>query len=119
MLHGLQMVSRRTFVGAALLGVALSGCLSPSLPLPPPSEPTTDPSSLGPDYVHLTGHHAEPDSVIIVTNNSAPRDKLGVVAQADGYGDWQCDVWGHKGEVLTVTQTIGHQESPPITFVIR
>jgi hypothetical protein len=117
MLQGLQMVGRRWLLGAVLLAAA--GCLSPALPLPPPVEPTTTNSTLGPDYVHLEGHKAEAMALIVVTNNNAPRDKLGVVALADADGNWSCDVWGHKGETLQVTQTIGTQESPSLSFIIR
>ena len=117
MLQGLQMVGRRLVLGAGLC--LLAGCLSPSLPLPPPYEPTTTPSSLGPDYVHLDGRNAEPNATIIVQNNAAPHDKLGVVAMADPNGNWQCDIWGHKGESLIVSQTIDGQEGPSISFVIR
>lgn len=109
------MVSRRWLLGAALL----VGCLSPSLPLPPPYEPTTTPSSVGSDYVHLDGRGAESNATINVTNNSAPHDKHGVIALADGNGNWQCDVWGHKGETLIVTQSIGYDQSISISFVIR
>src|SRR5205823_2903718 len=114
---------RRWLLGALLLGLCGGtwGCLSPSLPLPPPVEPTTTQSTLGPDYVHLEGRvgGAEANATIVVTNNNAPHDKLGVVAMADGNGAWQTDVWGHKGETLQVTQTIGGQESPSISFIIR
>lgn len=117
MLQGLQMVGRRWLLGAMLCLSA--GCLSPSLPLPPPYEPTTTPSKIGSDYVHLEGHNAEANAIITVINNAAPPDKLGVVAMADARGDWQCDVWGHKGESLIVSQTVDGQEGPSISFVIR
>ncbi len=74
---------------------------------------------MGSDYVHLDGRNAEPNADITVENNSAPRDRRGVFAMADGNGDWQCDVWGHKGETLIVTQKSMGQWSPPISFIIR
>jgi hypothetical protein len=67
----------------------------------------------------LEGHKAEANATIIVENNAAPHDKIGVVAMADPDGNWACDVWGHKGETLIVSQTINGQEGPSISFVIR
>lgn len=78
-------------------------------------------STLGADYVHLDGRPggAEANATIVVTNNTAPKDKLGVVVMSDANGAWQADVWGHKGETLQVTQSIGGHESPSINFIIR
>lgn len=74
---------------------------------------------MGADYVHLEGHGAEADATITIENNAAPKTMHGVVVEADTNGNWSADVWGHKGETLQVTQSIGSDRSVSISFVIR
>jgi hypothetical protein len=111
-------MKRRGFLVGVVLAAA-SGCLSPSLPLPPPYEPSVGPSSLGPDYVHLTGTGVEPNALVSIYNPDAPKDKLGVLVEADAAGKWQADVWAHPGDVLRIWQVVDGQAGSVTTITIK
>lgn len=104
----------------AVVALLVAGCLSPSLPLPPPIAPQTSASTDGnPDKVHLSGNGVEAGAIIIVYNHSEPDlSKRVGGAEADGVGRWQCDVWAHKGDRLTISQQIAKYASPSIDFVV-
>lgn len=100
--------------------LVLGGCLSPSLPLPPPVAPQVSASTdNNPDKVHLLGAGVEAGAIIVVYNQSEPDlSKRVGGAEADGTGRWQCDVWAHKGDRLTITQQLSRYTSPSIDFVV-
>jgi hypothetical protein len=105
-----------------MVGVLLGavGCLSPSLPLPPPMAPLVSTSTDGnPNKIHLTGTGVEAGAIIVVYNHSEPdlAKRVGG-AEADGLGQWQCDVWARKGDRLSITEQVGRYASPSIDFVV-
>lgn len=112
-----KMKRRAVLVGLVLWGA--SGCLSPSLPLPPPYEPSVGPSSKGADYVHLEGSGVEGNAFVLIFNPDAPRENAGVIVTADGFGKWSADVYAHRGDTLRVWQEIMGKPSATITVTIK
>ena len=107
--------SRRAFLGALLL----CGCLSPSLPLPPPFEPSVSPSKLGADYVHLKGIGVEEYSLVTIQNNDAPLGMRGVIVEANALGEWEADVFARSGHTLHIWQLVRGQQSTPTVITIK
>ena len=110
---------------AALAAVVL-GCMSPTLPLPPPAAPS---ESLGadPGTVHLHGAPggAEPGALLLIRNNYPnPSENLSLEHQAhvtvvDTDGSWDATVYAVKGDVLNIWQEFGNNdESPSIDFTV-
>jgi len=115
MCYKVYSMTRRT----ALLALVLCGCLSPSLPLPPPTEPSQSQSTLGADYVHLKGVGAETSAAVIIQNLGAPSDKAISGAIPDAQGNWEKDIYAHKGDVVHIWQDYQGQESHFLEFTIR
>lgn len=101
-----------------LLGAA---CDSPTLPLPPPMEPTI---TMGSDANHVKLNAicggAEPDAIIVVenTDTSLPDDERIGGTIADGCGAWDANVYARPSDVLNVTQESGTDTSPPVTVQV-
>lgn len=111
---------RRVLLATLLAGVLASGCLAPSLPLPPPALPVATASSDGdPNKVHLAGNGVEAHAIILVYSLSEPNlGKRVGGAEADDVGRWQTDVFARKGDRLAISQILGHESSPSIDFVV-
>ena|SRR6478735_6055589 len=113
MLRSLTMFlrSRRSWlVGLALL---VGGCLSPTLPLPPPGDPTvasTDTAGL----VRLTGA-VEPDSDVFAKNHSTGK----ISGQFTHSGLYDFTIEAQDRDAITLWYTQGNVESPPAEFVIK
>jgi len=113
MLRSLAMFlrSRRGWLlGAALLA---AGCLSPTLPLPPPSDPvitSTDTAGL----VRLTGS-VEPDSIVSAWNRTTDS----VRGQYTKSGLYDFTIEAQERDTVTFWYVHGTIESPPTDFVIR
>jgi hypothetical protein len=103
--------SRRGWLlGAALL---LGGCLSPTLPLPPPGDPTisaTDTAGL----VRLTGT-VEPDSDVFAKNHTTGM----IRGQYTKTGVYDFTIEAEERDAITLWYTQGSTESPPADFVIK
>ena len=99
-----------------LLGAALwtvGGCLSPTLPLPPPGDPSiTSTETAG--LVRLTGSVA-PDSEVFAWNHST--DAIRGQYTKSGAYDFTLEAQERDGITLWYVQ--GTVESPPNDFVIR
>lgn len=96
-----------------LLFVVGLGCVSPTLPLPPPAQPAV--TALGADRVHLSAPHgAEPGAIVVIVNQNTtlPRSQRASAALADGEGSWEADVTASHGDVLDITQEFGTARSP-------
>jgi len=113
MLRSLQMFlrSRRSWlVGAALLA---AGCLSPTLPLPPPSDPmmtATDTAGL----VRLTGA-VEPQSDVLAFN----RNTRLIAGQFTESGAYDFTIEAHEGDAISLSYVVGTVQSPPTEFLIK
>ncbi len=96
------------------------GCASPSLPLPPPQEPTQ--FVVDAEHVQLTSAcgGADPDAVIVVVNTSpaVPASEAVGGAIADSCGAWSTTVFARVGDYLEITQETGTTQSTPIDVQI-
>jgi hypothetical protein len=95
---------------------ALLGCISPTLPLPPPGRPTLEAAS---DVDHITlvagDGSAEANAIIVIVNSNTalPSDLSVSGSRADAAGAWRAVVFAHTGDVLDITQEFGTTRSPP------
>jgi len=113
MLRSLSMFprSRRGWlVGAALFA---AGCLSPTLPLPPPGDPTvssTDTQGL----VRLTGT-VQPESEVFALNRNT---KL-ISGQYTDSGIYDFTIAAKEGDSISLWYVHGTVESPQNEFVLK
>jgi hypothetical protein len=106
---------RRWLAGAALGIAGFAGCLSPTLPLPPPEEP--DGISQGEDgYWGLSGACAEGAEVIAV-NESTGRGA--VYIDRAGNGRYSVEVEGEECDVVVISQILSDDPSGEIRVVLR
>ncbi len=106
-------------VVAAVMTLACS-CVSPTLPLPPPSLPDISGSAMAGKVRLSSMHGAEANAIIVIYNRNpaVDRDKRVSGAQADGVGTWDADVVATPGDVLDVSQEVGNARSAPVTLRI-
>jgi hypothetical protein len=109
----LAMTSRRNVL--ALVGLALVGCLSPTLPLPPPSKPDVE----GPDQqgqVTLDGFVPQSDTAVVAINHRTGEIRGQVVAN-DGH--YRFAIGAQIGDLMELWYTIGDEQSPAVKFIIE
>ena len=105
---------KRRSLGAVLLALAVSACLSPTLPLPPPSRPTVE----GPDAagnVRLTGR--VPARARVSALNSRTNLISGQQTRDDGAYDFT--IGAVPGDEIVFWYTRSNMNSPAITLVIE
>ena len=120
------MVSGWRSILLACVAAAALGCLSPTLPLPPPGEPSQS-ASADPNKVHLHGMTGDvpAGSTILVYNKYAnPSENLGddqmvtaTLAHADG--SWDADIFAIKGDTVTIYDVDENEWSPSTTVTIK
>jgi len=98
-----------------LLGTALlaAGCLSPTLPLPPPSDPTissTDTAGL----IRLTGT-VEPDSEVFAKNRTTDR----ISGQFTKSGVYDFTIAAQERDSIVLWYSQGTLQSPTTEFVVK
>jgi hypothetical protein len=106
-------VSRRVWAVAA--GLVLAGCLSPTLPLPPPNQPDVE----GPDQqgmVTLRGG-TEEGSVVFVENLRT--GEVRGQRDLDGDGLYQIVIGAQLEDHMELWYTVGTEESPHLIFKIH
>jgi hypothetical protein len=114
-----NMVRRILAVG--ILGTLAFACASPTLPLPPPEDPTVGP---GPDADHVELSvpcgGADPNAIIVIVNESTtvPGDQAVSGAIVSDCGSWDAIAYAHSGDYLDITQEIGTERSQPLTFQV-
>jgi hypothetical protein len=104
-------VSRR--VAAVLAVVLVAGCLSPTLPLPPPSKPDIE----GPDQngnVTLSGRVEGGSSVYAA--NMRTSEIRGLIDEGDGF--YVILIPAEVGDEMQLWYTMGTDMSPSILFDI-
>jgi len=99
-----------------------AGCLSPTLPLPPPALPTILPGSDA-DHVELLSNicgGAESGALIVVENENPALtgDQVGALTRADSCGRWDVEVYAHQGDVLQIWQEYEAMSSVSETVVV-
>ncbi len=112
-------LTRRTILFGAFAAVVV-GCTSPTLPLPPPAEPSVL-ASITPGHVTLTSTGgAEANAIIVVfnTNPAVSRDDRVSATQADERGSWKVDVVASSGDRLDITQQIDTDRSPSTSITV-
>jgi hypothetical protein len=130
MVRGLLAVLRRGPVHRARLAclaclawlACLLACASPTLPLPPPEDPTI---SAGADADHVRlgvpCGGADPGAIIVIvnTNSTVPPDQAVSGSLVTGCGAWDATVYAHSGDFLTITQEIGTERSQPAVVEVH
>jgi len=103
---------RRLFcVAAALTAV---GCLSPTLPLPPPAEPmVTGPDETG--VVRLQGT-VRPTAWVFAINRAT---ELGSFGAAEDDGHYQLELRGAVGDEIVLWYELDGEGSESLTFTLK
>jgi hypothetical protein len=99
---------RRWLAGAALFFV---GCLSPTLPLPPPSDPTV--SAVSDGLVRFTGA-VQPQSEVFALN----RNTNAISGQYTDSGDYDFTLAAHENDGISLWYVTATLESPPNDFAL-
>ena len=113
---------RRARLGALAVAVSLGvACTSPTLPLPPPAQPTV---SIGsePNTFHLKSEKgAMPNALIVVVNRNEtlPRTQRVTGTIADDQGSWDLEVFATTGDVVDISQEDGTTRSPVTTITLK
>jgi hypothetical protein len=117
------MLRRLPAVGPVVAIVAAAlGCMSPTLPLPPPAIPSV---LQGPDADHVRlasgcgGVESNAIVIIVNENTAVPGDQAVSGSMADGCGKWDAIVYAHSGDVLHVTEEVGTIGSPPTVVQVK
>jgi hypothetical protein len=103
---------RRTLL-AALVSVGLGACLSPTLPLPPPGEPTVE--QVGHQQYRLSGRVSGPGWVVAL--NVRTGVLAGDTTEADGR--YAFVVTALREDVITLWYSTGGELSDPTEFRLR
>jgi hypothetical protein len=111
----MMQVRRRALilgVGAAALGAVVS-CLSPTLPLPPPGEPTVE--EFGTNQYRLTGTVPGPGWVVVANDRTSEIN--GDITEGDG--QYAIVVVALIDDPMRLWYTSGGEQSPSLEFTIR
>ncbi|HTA94115.1 MAG TPA: hypothetical protein VK745_31265 [Polyangiaceae bacterium] len=100
---------RRWLVGAAL---CLAGCLSPTLPLPPPSDPTVSGADAD-GNVRLTGN-VPPESEVFALNHTT--NVIG--GQLTPSGAYDFTIQAKQYDDLSVWYVKDTEQSPPTDVIV-
>jgi hypothetical protein len=109
----------RWLVGA--VGVLALSCTSPTLPLPPPTNPQVT-AGADANHVHLSSvAGSEPNALIVVVNrNTDLARNLRVSGTiADDQGSWDLEVYAHANDTIDISQEVGAVRSPSATIVVK
>jgi len=108
----------RSIFFAALAAVAL-GCTSPTLPLPPPAQPTES-AGTQPNTIVLKGTGAIPTALIIVVNPDTQftGDQVVEGTEVASDGTWTVTIQAVKGDDLQIIQLAG-DETSSIDFTVE
>ncbi len=124
--HRVCYVVGMRWVWCALFPVLLGGCLSPTLPLPPP-EPPTEMAGTEPNTIILTGT-GTPEATMLIINDDpmfaagqqCGQDSCQVTAtQVSSAGVWKVTVFAVKNDDLQIIELIGDEESQPQSFLVN
>ncbi len=107
---------RRKVATGLLFALLAVGCLSPTLPLPPPAAPSvTSPDATG--YVTLTAgaHGAQPDALVFCINS---RTNHGDDTYAGNDGSYTMRVQANSQDHLLIGQLVNQQESDTVEVIV-
>ena len=117
-------MARSTVMMGALLAAAAQGCLAPTLPIPPPSDPNV--MAVGDGTVRVSGGKgsASPDAIVIVINETlhdvCPSGCRATEADiAAGDGSWGVVLVGKVGDSLSIVQITHEGASSTLDVMVR
>src|SRR5262249_49384622 len=95
-------------------------CTTPTLPLPPPTDPSISIGSTPDTVVLHSTNGAEPNALIIVVNRNTtlPSDKRVSGTFADQDGSWELTVTATHHDLLDISQQSGQSRSPTTTVTV-
>ena len=113
------MLRSRRFLAALCVAFGVA-CASPTLPLPPPSIPSSSQVDAN-HYALSSTAGVEANALVILYNKNPdlPLDQRVFGAQADGKGSWSQTIIATKGDAIDITQEFGSTKSPPTTIQIE
>jgi hypothetical protein len=96
------------------MGVALlvAGCLSPTLPLPPPADPNV--SSVSDGLVRFTGN-VEPESEVFALNRNSNQ----ISGQYTAAGSYDFTLLARENDSISLWYVHDTLESPPDDFILH
>ena len=100
------------FVRRVGIALTLAGCLSPTLPLPPPSQPAV--TDHGDGTVGLQGY-VQPHSTVFALNTATNE----VAGQLTESGQYSFTIHAVKNDQISLWYEAGTDVSPTIEFPIR
>lgn len=103
---------RRRFAWIGALALAVSACLAPTIPIPPPSQPeVTAPDANGTVVLSGKAGSASTDARVEACNESSGCT-MGIWSYARPDGSWQLEPISAKSkDYLLVWQTVGNEAS--------
>ena len=110
----MRQKSRRVFLGL-LSFAALTGCLSPTLPLPPPEQPEVTGPDPATGQVRLQGYAPKKSQVYAI--NLRTKDIRGEVVGDSGRYDFYLPA--QVGDEVSMFYRKGTEESQSLLFMIR
>lgn len=108
-------MQRRSFSLAAVSFLVLTGCVSPTLPLPPPDAPLSLSVDVTTNEWTITGNCLQ-GALVTVFNEATGQGS--VVEDRDLDGKYEIRLQATRCDLAWVQQTIGQDASAPTTFVI-
>jgi hypothetical protein len=97
-----------------LVGLALAaGCLSPTLPLPPPAQPEV--ATVGQGLVELSGNVPEPNAEVFAANDTT---ELYAGSHADTTGAYRFRIGAEPGDPMRLWYVVGMEKSDTVAFAI-
>ena len=105
-------LTRRRLFAAVLVPALFSGCLAPTLPLPPPDRPQVE----GPDAtgnIRMTGTSSERGAVVYALNDRSGQ----IVGQrTNASSAYELVMAAELGDYITFWYTVGADQSPTLVF---
>jgi hypothetical protein len=110
----------------AVVAVLAIGCMSPTLPLPPPGPPSDSAgATVGTIHLHGNANSVQPNAIVLIVNNypnaseSLTNEQSVTATRANLDGSWDATVYAIKGDVLQILQLFGNNnESPSIDYTV-
>ncbi|MBX3262547.1 MAG: hypothetical protein KIS78_23795 [Labilithrix sp.] len=117
-MRSVRWFSRGVIALAVAAGVA---CTSPTLPLPPPAQPTVSVGSEPNTFRLKSERGAIPNALIVVVNRNEllPRDQRVEGTLADELGSWELEIVANAGDTVDISQEDGTTRSPTTTIVLK
>jgi hypothetical protein len=114
MVRSMRQQNRRVFLGL-LSSAAMTGCLSPTLPLPPPEQPEVTGPDPATGEVRLRGSVPQKSQIFAI--NLRSKDIRGEVVGSDGRYDFFLPA--QVGDEVSMFYRQGTDESQSLLFMIR